>query len=107
MKIQIQTRHHFEKDDFYGSGQMIVRNSAKLGTENTLFMLSVSYKIGWILQREGYKPARISLSDGMVVEFTDITALCDALNSDDLGFRPMTTEEIVSVMSLEGNRFSK
>ena len=85
---------------------MIIRESSKPNSKDISFMSSVSYKIGWRSAKGGANIAlKISLTDGMCVEFETIEKLCERLNSDSFGFRPMTPKEIEQVMSDQGNRF--
>ena len=102
----MKSKFVFESSDFEGSGQMVVRQSSPLGTTNISFMASVSYKIGWKSQPHSPNTAlKISLTDGMCREFESLEKLCENLNNDECGYRPMTVEEIRAVMGYVGNRF--
>lgn len=95
----------FEEGDFAGGGQMIVRNSSPVGSKNIGFMASVAYKIGYdIATRERKK---IALTDGMASTYSSEQELCDALNLDDHGYRPMTRKECIAVAKEVGNRWPK
>lgn len=48
----------------------------------------------------------LSLSDGLAVQYT-IEDLCDRLNTDEFGYRPMSIEEICGMMAANGNRFKE
>lgn len=101
----MKIRHVFEPSDFAGSGQMIIRNSYKIGNSNTGFGASVAYKIGYIVGVERNKRCKISLSDGLVMVYDSTEDLCNALNNDQYGFRPMTQNEISTILGEQGNRF--
>jgi len=47
----------------------------------------------------------ISLSDGMVGNPMTEEHLCEHLNTDRFGYRPMTREEIVNILGKQGARF--
>lgn len=96
----------FEPSDFRGSGQMVVRNSAPLGNDNISFLASVSYKVGYTYTKE-FSVCAISLSDGMITGFGSGEQLCEHLNNDSWGYRPMTKQEIRDVMEYCGNRFNE
>jgi hypothetical protein len=103
----MKTRTIFEPYDFEGSGQMIIRDVAPAGKVH-IESITICYKVGWMIGRaskKGNHVMLISLSDGMVMEFASNKALCDHLNHDDLGFLPMTTEEISTMLGQQGNRF--
>jgi hypothetical protein len=102
----MKTRIYFEPEDFRSMGQMIIRQSSPIGSNDIGFMASVSYKIGWKSKSSGPNGAvKISLSDGMCIEYETIEKLCEILNNDVQGFRPMSQDEIDKVMSYNGNRF--
>lgn len=97
----------FEPSDFEGSGQMIARNSSPPGSQDIGFLASVSYKLGWVAGSDigPVRVARVALTDGMISTYENEKALCDMLNADPVGFRPMTKEEIAAVTAYVGNRF--
>ena len=105
MKIKIT--HTFEPEDFKGSGQMVIRNSCPVGSTDLSFAASVAYKVGWTTGKGPQKVTLISLADGMVCEFKNADDLCDHLNTDSHGFRPMTDDEIKNILGYQGNRFPK
>ena len=95
-KQTMKIKHIFEPPDFEGSGQMIVRN-------NYTNILNVCYKIGYMAADNSV--ALIAMSDGMVNTFKNHEELCERLNSDVLGYHPLTEAEIAAVMTQIGNRF--
>lgn len=104
----MKTRCIFTPDDFKGSGQMIIRDSYAKGGDNLSFAVSVSYKIGYVpalKERHVMPVALISMSDGMVDVFTSVDKLCDHLNKDQQGYRPMTEREIARILGAQGSRF--
>jgi hypothetical protein len=90
----MKIRHVFEPSDFEGAGQMVIRESYPIGDSNLGFGCSVAYKIGYIPGEARNKRCKISLADGYIKVYDTIEELCDALNNDTEGFRPMTREEI-------------
>ena len=94
-------KHFFFFFDFTSAGQMIVRKSRSIS-------ITQVYKIGYMFvdANSPYKTLSIAMSDGMCVAYDNVEALCKALNEDEIGYRPMTSEEIADVMKEQGNRFS-
>jgi hypothetical protein len=110
--MKTKTDYKFEVDDFPGSGQMIIRRSSEelepefSHSDKTIsFALSVAYKIGYCSKTR--QACLISIADGLVLLYDDKEALCKKLNEDEVGFRPMTTFEIITCMEYQGNRFKK
>lgn len=93
----------FEEKDFTGCGQMIIRNSFKPHSNDYAFGITVAYKVGWLVANKDI--LLISLADGMVKAFESVNALCKYLNEDEFGYRPMTKEEIHSILVSHGSRF--
>lgn len=103
----MKSKFYFEPSDFVSGGQMIIRQACSTNCKDIAFMCSVSYKIGWKSNlSKGNSVIKISLSDGMCIEYENEQVLCDKLNSDEQGYRPMTQQEINSVMNYCGNRFN-
>ncbi len=109
----MKIRHVFEPSDFDGSGQMIIRDSSSNPIANPGFAASVAYKIGWSSgkreaadDRQQNQMFRVSLTDGMLIQFDTVEDLCSNLNEDREGYRPMTDEEIVAVVTEVSNRFA-
>jgi len=101
------TRYEFEPQDFDGSGQMIIRDSAEPGCANHTFMATVSYKIGYQHHVGPNTVFMVSMADGMCRAFPSTESMCESLNEDPVGYRPMTSQEIAQVMGDQGNRFPK
>lgn len=102
----MKTRTIFEPSDFEACGQMIVRNSSTPDSDDISFRCSVSYKIGWIINAEkGNSVCMISLTDGMIANLGTVEKLCDRLNNDHFGFRPLTVTEMAEMVQYLGNRF--
>lgn len=104
----MKSKFIFEPSDFKGRGQMVVRQSCPVGSKDFGFMASVSYKIGYnvsVRDQKSYPVMMISLTDGMSLQYETIEELCESLNEDDCGYRPMTKDEISSAMEHVGNRF--
>ena len=86
-------------------GQTIIRKSER---PSITLVYKIGYKIGY-KYGDADKPAQallIAMSDGLCEVFENIETLCERLNNDDLGYRPITTEELVHLMKEQGNRFS-
>jgi len=92
----MKTRNIFEPSDFKGAGQTLIR-----GDSNSV---TLAYKIGYIPE-DRPKTCLISLTDGMVRTYADDAALCEYLNSDDIGFSPMDAAKLGAMMEKQGNRF--
>jgi len=99
----MKTNVYFEPSDFINGGQMIIRQSSTPGSKDVGFAASVAYKIGWTSR--GNTIMMISLSDGMCIDIPSIEKLCESLNTDAEGYRPMTLEEIHAIATFNGNRF--
>jgi hypothetical protein len=97
----------FEVKDFEGCGQMVIRNSFPENSKDYSFGATVSYKIGWMSSARsvGNIIMLVSLADGMCLRFDSEQALCDHLNNDSEGYRPMSKVEIARIMETQGNRF--
>lgn len=101
----MQVSIKFEPKDFKGSGQLIVRNSSPLGSQDGASISCVSYKIGYVSENGSKSIFMVSIADGHIIGFENEKSLCDYLNNDDQGYRPMTDEEITLAFSSVGNRF--
>ena len=102
----MKLKFKFEPSDFHNMGQMIICESCPRGCCDIGFMSTVSYKIGWKVPQQGPNIAmRISLCDGLCIEYPTVEKLCESLNADKQGFRPMSIDEIIAVMTFNGNRF--
>lgn len=102
----MKTRTIFKPSDFESCGQLIVRESSTPHSDDIGFMSSVSYKIGWIMH--GDKPnstCMISLTDGMIIDVGTVEKLCENLNNDQFGYRPLTVSEMKQITEYLGNRF--
>ena len=96
----MKQKYVFEPEDFEGSGQMLIRDDFK--GRDPVFGVTVAYKVGYM----SGTPAWISLADGAARLYSDYSELCEMLNNNPIGFRPMTKDEIVSILGGQGNRFS-
>lgn len=97
--------YRFESEDFQSGGQMIVRQSLRVGADGGA-IASVAYKIGYLkVTGEANPVMMVSLTDGMCRKFDNLGDLCTHLNNDPFGYRPMTTDEIVAAVTYTGNRF--
>ncbi|MDE2104488.1 MAG: hypothetical protein KGL39_45050 [Patescibacteria group bacterium] len=103
MKHNIQ----FNPEDFKGSGQLVIRNSSTRGSKDYGFAVTVAYKVGYLPGREKQSVLLVALSDGMATRFDSKQQLCDFLNADSEGFRPMSTSEIRNVLAFQGARFDE
>lgn len=102
----MKTKTIFEPSDFDGGGQMIIRNSSSIGSKDIGFAASVAYKIGWLAFKSGdSRYCMISLADGMTSKPRSLKDLCEYLNNDQCGFRPLTKEEAAAIILEVGNRF--
>jgi hypothetical protein len=101
----MKVKHQFEPSDFEGGGQMIIRNSSPPKSKDLSFAASVAYKICWLSGRDERNYCLISLADGMIISGLTANRLCERLNEDEYGYRPMTKEEIAAIVSEVGNRF--
>jgi hypothetical protein len=104
----MKIRHIFEPKDFDGRGQTVVRASYQKDSVNFGYLTSVAYKIGYsddVRLGEKQKACLISLSDGMVVIYDSIEDVCDRLNNDPHGYRPLENNEACAIVEFQGNRF--
>lgn len=102
----MRTRIEFEPSDFEGCGQTLIRQSVTKETTDLSYAVSVAYKVGYISNCETKCALLISLADGMALQFDGLQELCDYLNRDHVGFRPMTGDEIARVLGAQGSRFA-
>lgn len=84
----------------------MIRNSA-LASASGASKSTVAYTVGYIRNDELDGPVMISMADGMVIFYQSIDALCDHLNNDTYGYRPMTDNDLAEVSEAVGNRFKK
>ncbi len=103
----MKIKYVFDPGDFDGCGQMVVRNSFPVGCKDYSFGATVSYKVGYRFGEagKGNDIYLISMADGMCIKHESKQALCDHLNNDISGFRPMTDDEITNIMLSQHNRF--
>jgi hypothetical protein len=98
----------FEPSDFVGSGQIIVRESFLRNNTDYKDALTVAYKVGYIPETSSDdRVVMISLVDGMIIKCGSINDLCEKLNNDIFGYRPMTIKEICGMITIDGNRFKE
>ena len=102
----MKVKYIFEPSDFDGRGQRIIRNSASASTSGAS-KSTVAYMVGFIRNDELDGPVMISMADGMVIFYQSLVALCDHLNNDQHGYRPMTDADPADVSAAVGNRFKK
>lgn len=96
----------FEPKDFEGCGQVIVRDN--FGEGDMSQALSMAYKIGYIPgESKESRIVMISLADGAVCKKSNLEKLCVFLNTDEFGYRPVTTQELSNMMISQGNRFTQ
>ena len=100
----MNVKHIFERRDFLGSGQLLVRNSHKSGSDNADFLTTVAYQIGYVVGDVERRNTMTSLSDGCVIRFS-MDELLDHLNNDEEGYRPATKDELRQIVEYQGNRF--
>lgn len=100
----MKIRRIFEPTDFEGCGQMLVRDN---GTDTAGQMSAVAYKVGYYpgASDRDKNWALIALSDGQIKFYPTLEGLCEFLNNDQFGFRPLQDEEIVDITENVGNRF--
>lgn len=97
----------FEPRDFYGCGQIIVRESFPRDCTDYSQAITLAYKIGFMSDEEkNSRIVMISLADGLVLKCGSVEQLCERLNNDSEGYRPMSDVEISGMMLSIGNRFS-
>lgn len=80
----------WKETDLIG-GRYIIHNSYTIKNKNIAFASTVAFKIGWTLASMGSKEEimLISLSDGLCQPFRSKLHLCNFLNNDIYGFRPL------------------
>ncbi len=101
------TKIHFSPEDFHGCGQLIIRNSSPVDSSDLLFAISVCYKVGYLLNgNKGNNILLISMADGYSSCFKSKAELCEFLNNDKWGYRPMTQTEIRNIIGRQGSRFN-
>ena len=91
----MKVKYEFEEKDFLGRGQLIVHQSAKRGNISPTLVYKVGY--GYPSINGTPKPCLISMADGLVNFYHDLSTLVADLNMDPVGYRPLTQEEIVQV----------
>ena len=101
----MKERIEFAPVDLQGSGQMVIRRSYT--GKDKAFGVTVAYKVGYLPEFTPSKVLLISLADGMATLFPSKEALCNYLNTDGHGFRPMTATEIRDILGKQGNRFPR
>lgn len=101
----MKTRTTFEPSDFKGAGQMVVRDTFPVGCKDYDHGICVAYKVCWLTGEPANDYFLAALSDGMLIKFDTITALCNHLNSDEEGFRPLQRDEMAEIIKRHGNRF--
>lgn len=102
--MKIIEKFIFEPSDFEGCGQMIIRNSSPKGSKDYSYASTVCYKIGY--KAGGNDLFMFAMNDGLVMKiFEDEKELCDYLNADPVGYRPMTRQDVINIISVEGGRF--
>ncbi len=100
----MKIRTIFEPKDFEGCGQVIVRDN--FGQDDFGQALTMAYKIGYVTSEDrNSRIAMISLADGAIIKCGSIEKLCERLNEDEFGYRPVTTEELCNMVMFQGNRF--
>ena len=104
----MKVKYIFEPNDFEGSGQYVIRQSSTVKCKDISFASSVAYKVGYIHKHRDEPKCTllISLTDGMAVAYADNQTLCNHLNNDPEGYRPMTDEEVSTIIDYIGCRFS-
>ena len=102
----MKTKVTFDPKDLKGLGQMIIRDSFPVNCKDYEFGASVAYKVGWMNSSSAKnEKVLISLQDGMILRFASEQEICDHLNADTYGFRPMSKKEIKKILGIVGNRF--
>lgn len=104
----MDTRATFSPLDFAvgGGGQYVIRDSFKRGrSKDFRFASSVAYKLCYWNEPDKTSLFLASLTDGMLIQFVDLEAVCRYLNEDEEGFRPLEPDELVEVVRATGNRF--
>lgn len=102
----MKTRVTFNPEDFRGHGQLIIRDSFPVGCTDYNLGVTVAYKIGFLAGRDAEgKHIMVSLADGMALTYASLDLLCETLNSDEYGFRPMSRHEIERIVGGHGSRF--
>lgn len=99
----MKIKYIFDPDDFQGRGQRVIRASVSASASpfskaNRTYMVS-------------YNPAcpekvfLTAMTDGLMLGFSGVSALCEYLNNDAEGWRPATQEELQEGVRAIGNRF--
>lgn len=101
----MKSQYIFEPSDFEGAGQIVIRQSASPKCTDIGFMASVTYKIGWMTGDKRNHYCMVSMQDGMVIDYQNKEKLCDHLNNDSEGYRPISEKELLAVIQYCGNRF--
>lgn len=95
----------FHPEDLKGSGQLVIRNSFPQNSNDYRYASTVCYKVGYLPERKKNVVLLIAMSDGLATQYKSKSDLCDFLNNDDPGFRPMTDKEIRNIFGDQGSRF--
>lgn len=108
--MKVETKYTFEESDFAGSGQIIISRSAPIESNDFIYKLTVTYKVGYMYPENGLDTlyCLISMCDGMVIRtFESKAVLVSYINNDKVGFRPIEKQELLDIMKVEYNRFRK
>ena len=105
----MKVKFYFEESDFKGSGQIITREKQNCDISRFEGGSTTTYKVGYVYlsekKSESY-PCLISFADGMITYFDTMGDLLNYINEDPIGYRPVSKEELVAIVSTEGNRFA-
>lgn len=87
-------------------GMFIIKNSSPKKTKDLPFAKTVAFKIGFSHYGDLKYGLCNFLTDGFYVGVAkDKKELCEHLNNDDVGYRPMTKEEVIQIINYSNQGF--
>lgn len=91
-------KYIFEEKDIQ-AGLYVIRQSSPKGSKDLMFASTVCYKVAYT-NNNTEKPYGLCnfTTDGWYYPIGDKKAICDHLNNDRDGFRPLQKEELIEIL---------
>jgi len=87
-------------------GMFIIRNSSLKKSNDLSFARTVTFKIGFSHESEKKYGICNFLTDGFYVGIAkDKKDLCEWLNNDEIGYRPLTKDEVIEMIKSTNQGF--
>ena len=87
----------FKPADIQG-GMYIIRETSPKDSKNLGFAATVAFKIGWNAHVNGEYGLISHFTDGMYMKYGTKEELCEKLNNDVAGYRPLTKQEYLKIL---------